>query len=87
MALRYKAKAPKGGGMVCFCPRCRKLHRYGVEWVGRGIPRIYCCPCMHTIRRPIEVDGIYWQQDRIAEQQELVRTTIRQAFHVPAGGA
>jgi hypothetical protein len=38
---------------LCKCPRCEKLHKMRIHWVGNGIPRKYCTPCRHV------VDGIY----------------------------
>lgn len=31
---------------VCKCPLCGKLHKKLINWVGRGIPRIYCENCL-----------------------------------------
>jgi len=48
------------------CPRCRKIHKVRLRWIGRGIPRVYCAPCRNIVsyigdiaihKRPVKPKG------------------------------
>ena len=49
----------------CKCPRCGKKHELIMNWIGRGVPRVYCRPCMLLVgqheneenQRPVIFDG------------------------------
>jgi hypothetical protein len=32
-----------------WCPKCGRDHRLRINWMGRGVPRIFCPPCKKTI--------------------------------------
>jgi hypothetical protein len=34
--------------MFAKCPKCDKLHRVRLLWVGHGTPRIFCQECRHN---------------------------------------
>ncbi len=41
----------------CVCPRCNKIHRKLLMWIGNGTPRKFCAKC-EQIDNPIEEFGI-----------------------------
>ena len=47
--IRADVKNVFGKQTYCKCPKCDKLHKRLVDWKGRGIPRMFCPECNHTI--------------------------------------
>jgi len=40
--------------LVCKCPTCEKLHLVHIDWVGHGMPRVYCATCRRRAEFEIE---------------------------------
>ena len=41
----------KTKSIKCFCPKCLKYHKAKINWIGRGIPRVYCKSCKNIISK------------------------------------
>ena len=50
-----------GEMMFAKCPKCCKLHRVRLMWIGNGTPRVFCQACKHNTVDLIEyLDGSHY---------------------------
>lgn len=47
--IRADVKNVYGKSTVCVCPKCRKIHKYVIDWKGRGVPRKFCQKCLQSL--------------------------------------
>lgn len=54
----YEARQPNERKILCKCPMCWKLHNKVLNWIGRGMPRIYCTDCLDYLCNGLESEDI-----------------------------